>query len=99
MFNIVTRFLLAATICAALTQTGRAQSDSIINSFNIDSLTVTHGVSPHPGDTVHLLVYTKAFFSGPASLLLHFPGSVAPPDQGVGETDRDSMINVDSGSG
>jgi hypothetical protein len=64
-------------------------------SLEID--TVGHRL-PNPGDTLNLLLTFTSNIHGAAVVRLNFPGYVAPPNQGVGETYRDSSISVDTGT-
>jgi hypothetical protein len=78
-----------------------AQYDTVFSkppAFTMSLDSVIHGSSPSPGDTVMLMVQFTPNISGNMNLRLNFPGIVAPPNQGVGETSRDSTITVDSGT-
>ncbi len=50
------------------------------------------------GDTIQLILAFQANLSGAVDINLLFPNWIAPPNQGVGETQRDSIISVDSGT-
>jgi|ERR1700733_9613447 len=57
-------------------------------AFTMDSLVVHHGASPHLNDTINMIFAFKSNIAGTAVIHLHFPGSVAPPNQLPGETQR-----------
>jgi hypothetical protein len=96
----IKHFILAAFILGVVTGISRAQVDSVFVplAYRLDSIAVSNGPSPVPGDTVHLKLWVHANVSGLAILHLEFPDHIAPPDQASGETERDSNILLDSGS-
>lgn len=102
MLNIFRTIVLAQLlipVCATLhAQNIANDTDNTFSAFSALQLSLTQPPRPLQGDTVQLHLDFQANVSGSVVLHLYFPSQIAPPDQGVGETDRDSIINVDSGS-
>lgn len=74
-----------------------AQHDTVGAAVEINSVNMT-GILPSVGDTVQLLIQLRANVTDSVRLHIGFPGDIAPPDQGVSETERVINVAVESDS-
>ncbi len=99
MSNLIRKYFIVALLSLGVAELGYAQCPPLPReAFGMADLAVNAGLHPLVGDTIQIVVAFQANLTGQAVLHLHFPGYIAPPNQEIGETERDSIVRVDSGA-